>query len=46
MCDAVRMVEGPGCKINGEKLKKRVVGQTVVGVAGAVVKKVSLGLEQ
>ncbi|XP_050735454.1 endonuclease 8-like 3 isoform X2 [Eriocheir sinensis] len=33
------MVEGPGCKINGEKLKKRAVGQTVAGVAGAVVKK-------
>ena len=29
------MVEGPGCKLKGEKMKGKVVGQKVVHVAGA-----------
>ncbi|XP_045119885.1 endonuclease 8-like 3 isoform X2 [Portunus trituberculatus] len=33
------MVEGPGCKLNGEKLKKRVIGQKVVGLAGTSLQK-------
>ncbi|KAG0720956.1 Endonuclease 8-like 3 [Chionoecetes opilio] len=33
------MVEGPGCKLNGEKLKKRVLGQRVVGLSGSCVDK-------
>ena len=28
------MVEGPGCKLKGEKMKAKVVGQKVVGVSG------------
>ena len=31
------MVEGPGCKLKGEKLKATVSGQKVEGVAGTVV---------
>ena len=31
------MVEGPGCKLKGEKLKSSVVGQKVVGVAGNII---------
>ena len=31
------MVEGPGCKLKGEKLKTAVVGQKVVGVRGNVI---------
>ena len=34
------MVEGPGCKVKGEKLKPRIRGQTVKGVAGNAVEKV------
>ncbi|XP_063878803.1 endonuclease 8-like 3 isoform X2 [Scylla paramamosain] len=33
------MVEGPGCKLNGEKLRKRVTGQKVVGLAGTSLQK-------
>jgi len=31
------MVEGPGCKLKGEKLKKATVGQTVLRVTGNVI---------
>ena len=31
------MVEGPGCKLKGEKLKTAVVGQKVVAVRGNVI---------
>ena len=34
------MVEGPGCKVKGEKLKPRIKGQTVEAVAGDAVDKV------
>ena len=30
-----RMVEGPGCKLKGEKMKAKVVGQKGVRVSGA-----------
>jgi len=32
-----RMVEGPGCKLKGEKLKATVVGQKVLNVTGNVI---------
>ena len=31
------MVEGPGCKLKGEKMKGTVVGQQLVRLAGAAV---------
>ena len=34
------MVEGPGCKVKGEKLHPRIKGQTVKGVAGNAVERV------
>nr|XP_027213066.1 endonuclease 8-like 3 [Penaeus vannamei] len=33
------MVEGPGCKLKGEKLKKRVKGQVVQKISGNVIEK-------
>jgi formamidopyrimidine-DNA glycosylase len=33
------MVEGPGCKLKGEKMRGKVVGQTVVHVSGNAVDK-------
>ena len=34
------MVEGPGCKVKGEKLKPRIKGQVVEAVTGDTVDKV------
>lgn len=34
------MVEGPGCKLKGEKLKKRVKGQIVKNISGNAIEKV------
>ena len=34
------MVEGPGCRLKGEKLKGRVKGQQVNAVSGTAVEKV------
>ena len=39
------MVEGPGCKVKGEKLKPRIKGQVVEAITGDVVDKVELDLE-
>ena len=33
------MVEGPGCKLKGEKMRGKVVGQKVVRVAGNAIDK-------
>ena len=33
------MVEGPGCKLKGEKLKSTTVGQRIVNVAGNIIEK-------
>ena len=33
------MVEGPGCKLKGEKMRAKVLGQKVVQVAGNAVEK-------
>ena len=33
------MVEGPGCKVKGERLKPRIVGQPVTGIKGNVIQK-------
>ena len=30
------MVEGPGCKLKGEKMKAKIVGQTVKAISGKV----------
>ena len=32
-----QMVEGPGCKLKGEKLKATTAGQVVKGVAGKII---------
>ena len=34
------MVEGPGCKVKGEKIKGKLKGQIVKGVSGNAVDKV------
>ena len=34
------MVEGPGCKVKGEKIKGKLKGQIVKGVSGNAVNKV------
>ena len=34
------MVEGPGCKVKGEKLKPRIQGKRVLSVAGNAVERV------
>ena len=36
------MVEGPGCKVKGEKLQTIIKGQTVQTIAGNAVKKVHI----
>ena len=30
------MVEGPGCKLKGEKMKAKIVGQIVKSISGKV----------
>ena len=34
------MVEGPGCKVKGEKLRKKIINWTVSRVAGSAIKEV------
>ena len=30
------MVEGPGCKLKGEKMKGKILGQTVKSISGKI----------
>ena len=40
------MVEGPGCKVKGQKLRARIRGQTLKKVGGKVVEKVRNGFHR